>query len=91
VSTPRPTGRSRFLDTLLGRLSLVAVVSVVPVALAAGVAIYALVEGQREAGSQKSLEVTRLAASAIEVELQRNLQSLRTLAVSPMLDQGDLL
>ena len=75
--------RPRFLDTLPGRLTLVAVASLVPVALAAGVAIFALVDGQREAGAQKSLEVTRLAASGIEVELQRNLASLRTLTVSP--------
>ncbi len=79
-----------FSATLFKRLTLLAIAGILPVAVATGIAIYALVDSQREAAVAKSLEVTRLAASAIDVQLQRNIAALRILALSPTLDSGKL-
>jgi signal transduction histidine kinase/CheY-like chemotaxis protein len=72
------------------RLMLVAVAGVLPVSIAAGLALWAVVEEQWHAAQAKSLEVTRLAAAAIEGEVERSFATLRGLAASPLVERDDL-
>jgi CheY-like chemotaxis protein/nitrogen-specific signal transduction histidine kinase/putative methionine-R-sulfoxide reductase with GAF domain len=68
----------------------VAVAAILPVAIAAGLGLWALVNDQWRAAESKSLEVTRLAASALDLEVERSFAILDALAASPALENGDL-
>ena len=76
--------------TLRDRLLLIAGVGILPVAIAAGISFWILLQGHLSDVNAKSLEVTRVAAAAVEVELDRSLTGLAGLSVSPLLDQGQL-
>ncbi|HUR41035.1 MAG TPA: ATP-binding protein [Verrucomicrobiae bacterium] len=76
--------------TMRGRLMQVAVAGLLPVTMAAGAALWALVSDQLRAAEDKSLEVTRLAAAAIDLEIQRAIATLQVAAASPLLDRKNL-
>lgn len=75
---------------LRSRLLLIALAGIVPLALVAGLGLLSMVNEKTELAKQRSLEATRLAATAVEVELSRSLNVLQALAQSALLDANDL-
>ena len=75
---------------LRSRLLLIALSGIVPLALVAGLGLLSMVNEKTELAKQRSLEATRLAATAVEVELSRSLNVLQALAQSALLDADDL-
>ncbi|MFC6479144.1 hypothetical protein ACFQDN_25145 [Pseudomonas asuensis] len=82
----KPTRKVR----LRRRLLTVSLAGIAPLALIAGLGLAAIIHEQKSIAEQRSLEATRLAATAIEVEINRSLDLLKTLSQSPFLDDGDL-
>ncbi|TLX63489.1 hybrid sensor histidine kinase/response regulator [Stutzerimonas nosocomialis] len=72
------------------RLLTIALAGIVPLALAAGLGLLAIIHEQRHQIELRGLEVTRLAATAIEVEVQRSMDVLQALAQSDPLTEGDI-
>jgi signal transduction histidine kinase/CheY-like chemotaxis protein len=70
-------------------IMVVALIGIVPVAVAAAYAELAFVLEAQRSNEAKTLEVTRIAASAIEVELRQSVSALNGLALSPLLDKKD--
>lgn len=64
------------------RLLAVALAGILPLALAAVVGLYFIAWSQGRQAEQRNLDVTRLAATAIETELNRSLAVLESLALS---------
>lgn len=56
----------------------------------AGIGLLHLVEEKEEQLEQRTLDITRLAATAVETELTRSLDVLQALALSPLLDVDDI-
>jgi signal transduction histidine kinase/ActR/RegA family two-component response regulator len=83
------TGR-RPLVSLRRAILLAAIAGIVPVAMAAALAEWAFVREAERSAATKTIEVTHIAASAIQVELQQSLSALRGLALSPLLDTNEL-
>jgi len=75
---------------LRSRLLTIALAGILPLALVAGLGMLLIVNEQKELAKQRSLETTRLAATAVEVELSRSLNVLQALSQSPLLDRGDI-
>ncbi len=75
---------------LRSRLLTIALAGILPLALVAGLGMLLIVSEQTELAKQRSLEATRLAATAVEVELSRSLNVLQALSQSPLLDEGDI-
>ena len=75
---------------LRSRLLTIALAGILPLALVAGLGMLSIVSEQTELAKQRSLEATRLAATAVEVELSRSLNVLQALSQSPLLDEGDI-
>ena len=75
---------------LRSRLLTIALAGILPLALVAGLGMLSIVSEQTELAKQRSLEATRLAATAVEVELSRSLNVLQALSQSPLLDDGDI-
>jgi signal transduction histidine kinase/HAMP domain-containing protein len=75
---------------LRSRLLTIALAGIVPLALVAGLGMLSIVGEQKELAEQRSLEATRLAATAVEVELSRSLNVLQALSQSSLLDEGDI-
>lgn len=75
--------------SLRRRLLAIALAGILPLAAIAALGLAEIIRGQREATERRVLEVTRLAATAIEVELGRSHSVLLALAQSPLLDQQD--
>lgn len=75
---------------LRSRLLTIALAGILPLALVAGLGMVSIVSEQKELAKQRSLEATRLAATAVEVELSRSLNVLQALSQSPLLDADDL-
>ena len=73
-----------------GRLLAIALAGILPLAVVAGLGLVQIVRDQAERAEQSSLEVTRMAATAIEVELRRSISLLEALAQSPTLEHNDL-
>ncbi|MEL7559671.1 ATP-binding protein [Stutzerimonas chloritidismutans] len=86
-STGAKFGRS---VPLRSRLLTIALAGILPLALVAGLGMLLIVSEQTELAKQRSLEATRLAATAVEVELSRSLNVLQTLSQSPLLDDGNI-
>jgi signal transduction histidine kinase/HAMP domain-containing protein len=61
-----------------------------PLALVAGLGLVSIVNDQKQLAKQRSLEATRLAATAVEVELRRSLDVLQALSQSSLLGEGDI-
>ncbi|AHL75382.1 histidine kinase [Stutzerimonas stutzeri] len=72
------------------RLLTIALAGILPLALVAGLGLVSIVSEQKHIAQQRSLEVTRLAATAIEIELVRSMNLLQALSQSPLLEEGDL-
>lgn len=75
---------------LRSRLLMIALAGILPLALVAGLGLLLIVNEQKQLAEQRSLEATRLAATAIEVELSRSLNVLQALSQSPLLDGDDI-
>lgn len=75
---------------LRSRLLTIALAGIVPLALVAGLGMVSIVNDQKLLGKQRSLEATRLAATAVEVELSRSLNVLQTLSQSPYFTEEDI-
>jgi CheY-like chemotaxis protein len=84
--------KAKFLHmvSLQRRLITIAFAGIVPLALVAGLGLGFLVHDQKLQAQQRALEVTRLAATTIEIELKRSLTTMQALAQSPLLEQKDL-
>ncbi|WP_161630472.1 ATP-binding protein [Stutzerimonas azotifigens] len=72
------------------RLLAIALASIAPLAVTAGFALSQITQHQTEQARERSLEATRMAANAIELELGRSLNVLQALAESTLLDNGDI-
>lgn len=75
---------------LRSRLLAIALAGIMPLALVAGLGLVSIVNDQKQLAKQRSLEATRLAATAVEVELRRSLDVLQALSQSPLLEEGDI-
>ena len=85
-----PGAKSGRSVPLRSRLLTIALAGILPLALVAGLGMLSIVSEQTELAKQRSLEATRLAATAVEVELSRSLNVLQALSQSPLLDNGDI-
>ncbi|UAW97414.1 response regulator [Halopseudomonas nanhaiensis] len=72
------------------RLLAIALAGIVPLAGIAGVGLWQLVEHEEDQVQLRTLDVTRLAATALETEVGRSLDVLEALSLSPLLLQDDL-
>ncbi len=72
------------------RLLTIALAGIVPLALAAGLGLLAIIHEQRHQTELRGLEVTRMAATATEVEVQRSMDVLQALAQSDPLTEGNI-
>jgi signal transduction histidine kinase/HAMP domain-containing protein len=75
---------------LRSRLLAIALAGILPLALVAGLGLVSIVNEQKQLAKQRSLEATRLAATAVEVELRRSLDVLQALSQSQMFDGDDI-
>ena len=75
---------------LRSRLLTIALAGILPLALVAGLGMLSIVNEQTELAKQRSLEATRLAATAVEVELSRSLNVLQAVSQSSLLDVDDV-
>jgi signal transduction histidine kinase/CheY-like chemotaxis protein len=81
---------SRAIVPLRQRLLIIAAAGIVPLAIAAGIGLSIIAYHQWLATQDKTLEVARLTGAAVELEIDRSLATLKSLAVSPLLDIGDM-
>lgn len=72
------------------RLLAIAAAGIVPLAVAAGLGLTIIAYNQWLATQAKTMEVARLSAAAVELEVDRSLATLQGLAVSPLIDYGDM-
>ena len=82
----KPTPKVR----LRRRLLTLSLAGIAPIALIAGLGLVAIIHEQKSIAEQRSLEATRLTATAVDVEINRSLDLLQTLSQSPFLDDGNL-
>lgn len=75
---------------LRSRLLTIALAGILPLAMVAGLGLVSIINDQKLLAKQRSLEVTRLAATAVEVELRRSLDVLQALSQSTLLDEDDI-
>jgi signal transduction histidine kinase len=68
------------------RLLAIALAGMLPLGLVAAAGLYYLAVSQEILAERRNLEVTRLAATAVEAELNRSIAVLETLSLSPLLD-----
>ena len=80
----------RRIVPLRRRLLLLAAVAIVPLALMAGVAVYALARQQSAQMERSTLELARALATGVDGELRRARSVLESMATSTLLDKGDL-
>src|SRR4051812_50182375 len=78
------------MQPLRRRLFLLAAAGIVPLAVAAGIALLALAAEQKVQARRAGIEVTRALATAIDAELYRSVAALEALAQDPALDTADL-
>ena len=78
------------VKSLRRRLLALAAAGIVPIAVMAGIGLYALIAEDREQVERTGLELTRALASAIDAELSSSISVLQGSAISPALDAGDL-
>jgi signal transduction histidine kinase len=78
------------VQPLRRRLLALAAAGIVPIAVTAGIGLYALIDEDREQAARTGLELTRALASAADAELSRSIAVLEGVSTSPALDSGDL-
>ncbi len=71
-------------------LFVLAIASILPIALLAGAGLLTLFQQQRAEAERKALEITRALATAVDAELQRSISALLALASATSLDRGDI-
>ncbi|HEX7441057.1 MAG TPA: hypothetical protein VF319_13275, partial [Caldimonas sp.] len=74
--------------SLRRRLLFLALGAVLPLAIMAGIALQALLDGQRLQAEQSSLDLTRALATAVDTELRLTTSALQTLAATEALAGG---
>src|SRR5687768_679635 len=72
------------------RLLLVSAAGVLPLALACGLALLALVDHQKQRVTQSGIEITRALSIAVDGEIQRTFGALQALAADPRAQAADL-
>ena len=81
-SVPQRPDAPRRAVSLRQRLLLLAAGALLPLALAAGLALQALLDQQRQQTEQSSLDLTRALATAVDTELRLTISALQTLAAT---------
>lgn len=71
-------------------LFLLAAAGILPLAVMAGVSLYALIHQQRAQAERVGLELARAVATVVDAELRSSISVLESLATSTALDRGDL-
>ena len=79
---PRPPDAPRRTVSLRRRLLWLTAGALLPLALAAGLALQALLDQQLQQTEQSSLDLTRALATAVETELRLTISALQTLAAT---------
>ena len=64
--------------------------SILPLAVMAGIGLYALVQHQREQTTRSGLEITRALSTAVDAELSRAMSVLQAIGTAAVLHSGDL-
>jgi signal transduction histidine kinase len=72
------------------RLFLLAAAAILPLAVMAGVGLYALARRQRAEAESVGLDLARSVATAVDAELSSSVQVLHALAAARTLDRGDV-
>ncbi|MGQ0653186.1 MAG: hybrid sensor histidine kinase/response regulator [Betaproteobacteria bacterium] len=72
------------------RLVLLTAAAIVPLAVVAAIALYALMREQRAQAERSGIEIARALSTAVDAELQRSLSVLEAIATATLLDQRDL-
>src|SRR5262245_21817672 len=78
------------ITSLRRRLFLVGAAGLLPLAVASGFALLALVDHQKQQAAQSSIEITRALSIAVDGELQRTIAALQALAADPRVASGDV-
>jgi signal transduction histidine kinase/CheY-like chemotaxis protein len=78
------------ITSLRRRLFLVGAAGLLPLAVASGFALLALVEHQKQRAAQSGIEITRALSIAVDGELQRTIAALQALAADPRVASGDV-
>src|SRR5262245_17316329 len=78
------------ITSLRRRLFLVGAAGLLPLAVASGFALLALVDHQKQRVTQSGIEITRALSIAVDGELQRTFGALQALAADPRAQAGDL-
>jgi signal transduction histidine kinase/ActR/RegA family two-component response regulator len=86
--TPREPGTPSV--PLRRRLLLLAAVGIVPLAVMAGISLYALTQQHRVQVERVGMELTRAVATAVDAELRSTMSVLEALATTVALDRQDL-
>jgi hypothetical protein len=77
-------------SSLRRRLLAVVLVSTLPIALCAAVALFLLLRAEENQAIARALEANRQTATAVRVSLNRSFAVLEAVAQSPLLDGDDL-
>ena len=85
-----PFADSRSVVPLRRRLLAIALAGILPLATISGLGLIHLIDEEEKQLEQRNLDITRLAATAVETELTRSLDILQALSLSPLLDQDEL-
>jgi signal transduction histidine kinase len=88
-AAPAPQGRAAAVP-LRRRVLLLVAVGILPLALSAGAALFAVARMQQASAERTARDVTRALATAVDAELRRSISVVETLATSPTLDAPDL-
>ena len=72
------------------RLVLLTAAAIVPLAVVAAIALFALTHEQRRQAEHSGIEITRALSTAVDAELQRSTSVLEAIATATLLDQADL-
>ena len=78
------------ITSLRRRLFLVGAAGLLPLAVASGFALLALVDHQKQQAAQSGIEITRALSIAVDGELQRTVAALQALAADPRVASGDV-
>ena len=78
------------ITSLRRRLFLVGAAGLLPLAVASGFALLALVDHQKQQAAQSGIEITRALSIAVDGELQRTVAALQARAADPRVASGDV-
>ena len=71
-------------------LLVLAIASILPLAILSGIGLLALFDQQRGDAERKALEITRALATAVDAELQRSISVLKVLGAAGSLQRLDI-